>query len=62
MKPKEKWQAEVIREMNLLGYGYKELAEKIGLNEGSVRHAMSKKNLPGVREKICKHFGIELEE
>lgn len=61
-KPKEEWQTEVRKKLDIMGIGYKELAERIGLKEGSVRQAMCKNNCPGIKKKICDYFKIKTDK
>lgn len=58
-KPKLKWQIEVRNKLEAMGIGYKELAERTGLNEGSIRKCMCNNLYPGIRNKICTYLGIE---
>lgn len=58
-KPKKLWQVEVRNKLEIMGIGYKELAERTGLNGGTIRQCMCKDNTPGVREKICDYLGIK---
>lgn len=61
-KPKQQWQIEVRTKLEELGIGYQELADRAGLNEGSVRQAMCKDVAPGIKRKICDYLGISLDE
>lgn len=61
-KPKEKWQAEARTKLELIGFGYKELADKIGCTEGTVRQAMCKSTLPGIKSKICEYLEVNPED
>lgn len=58
-KPKEEWQIEVRRKLEAMGIGYKELAERLGLNDGTVRQAMCKNTCPGIKKQICNYFNIK---
>jgi len=58
-KPKAKWQIAVRTKLDEMGIGYKELAQRIGENEGSVRQAMCKNTYPILKRKICDYLNIK---
>lgn len=58
-KPKARWQIEVRAKLDEMGIGYKELAERTGENEGSIRQVMCKDNQPILRKKICNYLNIK---
>jgi len=58
-KPKLKWQIEVRNKLEEMGIGYKELAERTELSEGTIRKCMCTNNYPGIQDKICHYLGIE---
>lgn len=58
-KPKTAWQIAVRTELDKMGIGYKELADEMGENEGSIRQVMCKDNQPFLKAKILKHLKIE---
>lgn len=59
-KPKKPWQIEVRSKLDQDGIGYRELAKRTGISEDMIRQVMSKDNMPGVRQKICDYFDIDL--
>lgn len=60
-KPKAKWQIAVRAKLEEMGIGYRELANRMGENEGSVRQVMCKDNQPILKRKICKYLNIKEE-
>lgn len=58
-KPKAKWQIAVRAKLEEMGIGYKELADRMRENEGSVRQVMCKDNQPILKEKICNYLNIK---
>ena len=58
-KPKAKWQIAVRAKLEEMGIGYKELAGRMGENEGSIRQVMCKDNQPMLRGKICNYLNIK---
>lgn len=58
-KPKAKWQIAVRAKLEEMGIGYKELASRMGENEGSIRQVMCKNNQPILKEKICNYLNIK---
>lgn len=61
-KPKKPWQIAVRAKLELLGIGYKELAERIGENPESIRQLMSKDNMPRLRGKVCDYLNIKIDD
>lgn len=60
-KPKARWQIAVRSKLEEMGIGYRELADRMGENEGSIRQVMCKDNQPILRGKICKYLNIKEE-
>ena len=58
-KPKAKWQIAVRTKLDEMGIGYKELAQRMGENEGSLRQVMCKDNQPILKRKICDYLNIK---
>lgn len=58
-KPKAKWQIAVRVKLEEMGIGYKELSERMGENEGSIRQVMCKDNQPILKRKICDYLNIK---
>lgn len=61
-RPKTRWQIDMRTKLDQMGIGCKELADRAGLNAGSVRQAMCKDGLPGVKKRISEYLGIDSEE
>lgn len=60
-KPKARWQIAVRSKLEEMGIGYRELADRMGENEGCVRQVMCKDNQPILRGKICNYLNIKEE-
>ena len=60
-KPKKEWQVAVKSKCDFMGISYKELAERVGVNAGTLKQAMAKDNVPGVRAKVCEYLGIKIQ-
>lgn len=60
-KPKKQWQIDVRIKLDQMGIGYKELADRMGENEGSIRQVMCKDTMPKLKQKIIEYLGIEAE-
>lgn len=58
-KPKAKWQIAVRVKLDEMGIGYRELSERMGENEGSIRQVMCKDNQPILKRKICDYLNIK---
>lgn len=58
-KPKAKWQIAVRVKLDEMGIGYRELSERMGENEGSIRQVMCKDNQPILKQKICDYLNIK---
>ena len=58
-KPKKQWQIDVRMRLDQMGIGYKELADRMGENEGSIRQLMCKDNQPILKKKVCEYLGVQ---